>query len=51
MFPSLYPKIEEGETILLQAFAKKIREAKKNHSQLQSSSLKLTKTLLHLLQC
>lgn len=39
VFPSLCPKIEEGETILLQAFARMIREKNKNRSQLQSSSL------------
>lgn len=39
VFPSLYPKIEEGETILLQACAKMIRETNKSHSQLHSPSL------------
>lgn len=39
VFPSLYPKIEEGETILLQACAKMIRETNKSHSQLHSSRL------------
>lgn len=33
VFPILFPKIEEGETILLKAFAKMIREMNKNHSQ------------------
>lgn len=29
VFPTLFPKIEKGETILLKAFAKMIREMKK----------------------
>lgn len=37
-FSSLYPKIEKGETILLQVFAEVIRETNRNHSQLLSSS-------------
>lgn len=34
VFLSLYPKIEAGETIRFQAFARMIRETNKNHSQL-----------------
>lgn len=48
VFPSLFPKIEKGETILLKAFAKMIRETNKNHSQ---QYFKLTRVLLYLFQC
>lgn len=46
VFSSLCPKIEEGETMLLQAFAKTIRETNRNHSQCQSSSFSSPKCCL-----
>lgn len=48
VFPTLFPKIEKGETILLEASAKMIREMNRNHSQ---QHFKLTRMLLYLFQC
>lgn len=48
VFPTFFPKIEKGETILLKTFARMIREMNKNHSQ---QYFKLTRTLLYLFQC
>lgn len=48
VFQTPFPKIEKGETILLKAFAKMIREMNKNHSQ---QYFKLTRMLLYLFQC